>query len=79
MQHIVPCEPVHSAGQELWELHESDHGEDLPTYQETGAPIEKNASSWLSDEIIKSINNRIAELSPLLRDLSLKIHGASMW
>lgn len=72
MQHAIPCEPVHLAGQELWEFHESD---DLPMYQETGVPIEKKASPWLSEEIIKSIDNRIDELSPWLRELSLKIHG----
>jgi hypothetical protein len=78
MQHIVPCEPFYCAGQELWELHESDHAEDLPAYQETAVSLEKKASSWLSDEIIKSIDNRVDELSPLLHELSLKIHGTSM-
>lgn len=30
---------------------------------------------WLSKEIIDTINNRIDELDPALRELSLKIHG----
>jgi len=72
MNHVIPCEPVYPAGQDVWM---QDQEEFLPTYQETRVLTEKGASPWLGEEIIQTINTRVDELSPQLRELSLDIHG----
>lgn len=72
LHHTIPCEPVNPSGQDIWTLHDSD--EDLPPYEGSGTTFGKEETSWLSDEIMKTLNTRINELSPALRELSLKIH-----
>lgn len=68
----MPCET--SSSSSVWLLGDSD--EELPAYDEN--PANKENTAWLSKEIIGTLNKRIDELSPELRELSLKIHGKTL-
>ncbi|KAG8807180.1 hypothetical protein FRC18_005688 [Serendipita sp. 400] len=47
----------------------------LPPYTDTAYTSDEKHVSFVDQEIVETINNRIDELSPALRELSLKIHG----